>query len=123
AADVDEPVDRARSAENLAARPQDAAAAELGDGLRLEHPGDLRMEDVSVEPGGDVDPRVAVLAARLQQQHARRAVGSQAVGQHAAGRTGADDGEIVFSGILHSSSPRNSIYILSHIQCTLYAKL
>ena len=109
AADVNEPVDRARPAEHLAARPQHAAPAELGERLGLEHPGDLRVEDVSVEPGGDVDPRVAVLAARLEQQHARRAVGGQAVGQHAAGRTGADDDEVEFSGVLHTCSPRNPI--------------
>src|SRR5580704_3680999 len=75
AADVNEPVDRARPAEHLAARPQHAASAELGERLGLELPGYLRVEDVSVEPGRNVDPRVAVLAARPQQQHARCTVG------------------------------------------------
>src|SRR5580693_6218627 len=49
AADVNEPVDRARPAEHLAARPQHAASAELGERLGLELPGYLRVEDVSVE--------------------------------------------------------------------------
>jgi hypothetical protein len=109
ATDVDEPIDRARPAEHLAARPEHAAATQFAKRLGLEHPGDLRMEDVSVEPGGDVDPRVAVLAARLKQKHARRAVGGQAAGQHASGRAGPDDDEVEFSGILHACSPPNPV--------------
>ena len=111
AADVDQPVDRARSSEHFAARPQHAPPTQFGERLGLEHPGDLWVEDVSVEPGGDVDPRIAVLATRLQQQHAGSAVGGQAVRQHAAGRAGADNDEVEFSSILHSCSPRNPILI------------
>jgi len=103
AADVDEPVDGTRSAKHLAARPQHSAAAELRERLGLEHPSDLRVEDVSVEPGGDVDPRVAVLAAGLEQQHAARAVSRQAVRQHTAGRAGADNDKVEFSDVLHSA--------------------
>ena len=111
AADVDQPVDRARSSEHFAARPQHAPPTQFGERLGLEHPGDLWVEDVSVEPGGDVDPRIAVLTTRLQQQHAGSAVGGQAVRQHAAGRAGADNDEVEFSSILHSCSPRNPILI------------
>ena len=43
-----------------------------------------------------MDPRIAVLAAGFEQQHGGLAVGGQPVGQHAAGRAGADDDEIEF---------------------------
>jgi hypothetical protein len=46
---------------------------------------------------------------RFQQKHARCAVGGQTVRQHAAGRTGADDDEVEFSGVLHACSPRKPI--------------
>ena len=46
------------------------------------------------KPAGNVDPRIAILAAGFQQQHRGLAVSGQAIGQHAAGRTGADDNEI-----------------------------
>ena len=68
AADVDEPVDRARPAQDLAARPGQSTAAQLGLRLRLELPGDLRVVDVAVEAGRDVDPRVRILAAGFEQQ-------------------------------------------------------
>ena len=48
------------------------------------------------KPGGNVDPRIAILAAGFQQQHGGLAIGGQPVGQHAAGRTGADDDEVEF---------------------------
>ena len=59
-----------------------------------------------IEAGGNVDPRIAILAARLQQQHGGLAVGGQPVGQHAAGRTGADDDEIEFLSSGHDVPPR-----------------
>src|SRR5262249_34892842 len=61
-ADVNEPVDRARPAEHLAARPGKAAPPELGLRFGLELPGDLGMVNIAVEAGRDVDPRVRVLA-------------------------------------------------------------
>ena len=52
----------------------------------------------------DMDERMEVAPARLEQQHARRAVLAQAIGQHAAGRTGADDDVVV--ACLHVSTFR-----------------
>ncbi len=109
AADVDQPVDRARAAEHLAARPRDAPPVEPRHRLGLELPGDPRMIDVAVEPGRDMDPRVGVLAAGLDHQHLRRRVGRQPVGQHAPGRAGADDDEIVF---------RVELHCLPHARCS-----
>src|SRR5258708_19461280 len=92
-----------------AGRPEHGARTERGERLGLETRGDLRVKDVAVEPGGDMDPRVAVLATRLQQKDSRCAVGGQVVGQYAAGRTGADNDEVEFSGVLHACSPRKPI--------------
>jgi hypothetical protein len=44
----------------------------------------------------DMDPRIAVPVARLQEQHASVFILAQAIGQGAAGRTGADDDVGVF---------------------------
>ena len=84
-ADVDQPVDRAGAAEHLAARPDHASPAQFGERLGLELPGDLGVVDVAVETGRDVDPRVAVLAAGLEQQHTRPPIRAEPVGQHAPG--------------------------------------
>src|SRR5204863_9702733 len=59
---------RRTPAQDLAARPWQAAAAELWLGLGLELPGDLGVVDVAVKAGRDVDPRIAVLATRFEQQ-------------------------------------------------------
>src|SRR3984893_5867348 len=67
-ADVNEPVDRARPAEHLAARPWQAPAGELGLGLGLKLPGDLWGGDGSGEGGRGVGPRGAVLAAGFEEQ-------------------------------------------------------
>ena len=59
----------------------------------------------------DVDQRMRVAAARLEQQHARGAVLAQPVGQHAARRAGADDDVVVASvtrnSLLKPSRRRN----------------
>ncbi len=80
AADIDQPVDRARTAEDLAARPWQPAAAQFGLRLGLELPGDLGVVNVAVKSGWNVDPRVAVLAAGFEQQHADARVGAEPVG-------------------------------------------
>ena len=49
-----------------------------------------------IEAGGYVDPRIAILAAGFEQQDGGLAIGGQAIGEHAAGRTGADDDEVEF---------------------------
>ncbi len=100
-ADVDQPVDGAGSAQHPPARPGQAPIVEAGDRFGLEHPGELGVEDVTEEPGRDMDPQVAVLPAGFQQQHSRLRVRAQSVGQHAAGRAGADDHVVVFFRGLH----------------------
>src|SRR5205814_1333942 len=106
-ADVNQPVDRARPAQHLAARPWQAASVELGLRLGLELPGDLRVVDIAVEAGRDVDPRVAVLAAGFEQQYLVHRVRRQPVGEHAAGRSGTDDDVIVFGFAQHRyAAPR-----------------
>jgi len=104
ATDVDQPVDRARPAQHLAARPRQASAGELGLRLGLELPGDLRMIDIAVEAGRDVDPRVAVPAARFKEQHPGRRGRTQAVRQHASGRARADNDVIELRSVLHGCS-------------------
>ena len=74
-ADIDQPVDRAGPAQHFSARPRDAPAVEPRHRLGLELPGDLGMVDVAVEPGRDVDPRVRVLAAGLDDEHLRARIG------------------------------------------------
>ncbi len=91
AANVDEPVDRARPAQRAAARPVDLATVHPGIGVRLEHPVVDRMEHRLGIPDRHVDPRVAVARARLEEQHRAAGVLGQPVGEHAAGGAAADD--------------------------------
>src|SRR5262249_13775166 len=104
-ADVNEAIDRARPAQDFSARPGEAPARQLGLRLGLELPGDLRMVNITIETGRDVDPRIAVLAAGFEHQDAGAAVGAEAVCQDAARGTGAGDDEIELSCVLHSLSP------------------
>ena len=91
AAQIEQAVDRARAAQHLAARLDDLAVVELGLRLGLVEPVDPCVGEQLAVAERDVDPEVAIVAAGLQQQHAMAARGGQAVGQHAAGGTGADD--------------------------------
>src|SRR5579883_3430401 len=67
-ADIDEPVDRARPAQHPAARLDDAAIVELRLGLRLIEPVELAIAEELAVAQGNVDPGIAILAARLEQQ-------------------------------------------------------
>jgi hypothetical protein len=102
-ADINQPVDRTGAAEHLAARPDHAPAAQFGERLGLELPGDLWVVDIAVEAGRNVDPRIAVLTAGLEQQYARAPIRAEPVGQHAPGRTSADNDEIEFRFLLHQT--------------------
>ena len=101
AADVDQPVDRRRAAEHAAARIRDRPPGGAGIGLGLEPPGQRRMVEQFHEPDRDVDQRVPVAPAGLDQDDPHRRVLGQPVGQHAPGRAGADDHVIR----LHASLP------------------
>ena len=91
AAHIEQAVDRARSAQHLAARLDDLAVVELGLRLRLVEPVDLGIVEQLAVAERNVDPNVAVAAAGFQQQHAVAAGRREAIGQHAAGRARADD--------------------------------
>jgi hypothetical protein len=95
AAVVDHAVDRARAAEQLAARIVELAAVEmfLRDGQVLPAGGPASQHDQVA--GRHLDERAAVAAARFDQQHPVLRRGRQPVGEHAARRAGADDDEIV----------------------------
>src|SRR5712692_8983231 len=67
AADVDEAVDRRRSAQHPAARIGDRAAGGAGIGLGLEVPGEGRVVEQFHEADRDVNERVPVAPARLDQ--------------------------------------------------------
>ena len=95
AADVDEAVDRARSAQHAPARPHDAAVAGLGLRLDLELPGEASVVDRPEVAHRQPQPEVPLGTARLEQQHAALRVGAQPVGEHAACRARADDDEVV----------------------------
>ncbi len=105
AADIDAAIDRARAAQHLAARLNDAAAVELGLGLALIEPVDLRVLEQLAVAQGDVDPGVAVLAAGLEQQHALGAGRREPVGEHAARRAAADDHVVEGAAVAHRCLP------------------
>ena len=68
AADVDEPVDRARAAQRAAARPVDLATVHSGVRLGLELPVVDRVEHRLGVPDRHVDPGVGIARPGLQQR-------------------------------------------------------
>ena len=101
AADVAHRIDRARTAEHAPARPPQAAVVQRRLGLGRVIPVDAFLADQLGEAGGHVDERVPVARAGLEQQHTPVRIGAQAVGQHAAGRSGADDDAVVLHAEIH----------------------
>ncbi len=91
AADIQEPVDRARSAQHLAARLNDLPVVELRLRFGFVKPIDLGIIEQFAEAKRHVDPEMAVVAAGFQEQHAMAARRGQPIGQHAARGAGADD--------------------------------
>ena len=104
AAHIDHGVDRRRAADHLAAGAFDAAAVHRRLGLGEIHPVVAAALQHPAPAERDMDPRVAVPAARLEHQHARVRVLAQPIGQGAAGRSGPDDDVGVCFG--HSPDPR-----------------
>ena len=79
---------------HLAARERDAPVLQAGIGLGRVAPVELRANQRH-PLARSRDGRVVVVGpAGLEQQHARRRIRRQAVGQHASGRAGADDDEV-----------------------------
>ena len=91
AADIEHAVDRAGTTHHLATRPDVAAAIERRIGLDRIHPVELRVTDaLHIGRGGHLDKDGFVGAASFQQQHLIPRISREAIGKHAAGRTGAD---------------------------------
>jgi len=104
AAHVDHAVDAGRAAEHLAARVAQHAAVEARVGLGLVQPVGARVADAVQVAHRDVDPRIAVAPAGLDQQHAMPRIRRQPVGQQAAGRAGADHDEVERIAEVHGSA-------------------
>ena len=68
AADIDQPVDRARPAEHAPARIEDRAPGGAGVGLGVISPGQGRVIEHFHKAGGDMDVRAPVAPASLDQQ-------------------------------------------------------
>ena len=91
AARIGHDIDGMGAAQHLAAHGLDGAIVEAGVGLGVIAP---VMEPVLVHLAhahGDMDQRVDVAPARLHDQHAVGARGAQAIGEHAASRSRAND--------------------------------
>ena len=91
AADVAHRIDRTRTAEHLAARPPQRAVVELRFGRGVVIPVHALLADQLGQARGHVDEGMPVARAGFEQQHAHLRVRGQAIGEHAAGRTGTDD--------------------------------
>ncbi len=90
-ADIDQPVDRRRAAEHSAARIRDCPPGGAGVGFGLEPPGQRRVVEQFHEPDRDMDQRVPVAPAGLDEDDPHRRVLGQPVREDASGRAGADD--------------------------------
>ncbi len=95
AAHVDHAVDRAGATENLAARLIHDAVVEVRLRLGIEHPVHSRIDEGLGVTERNVDPRVGVLAAGLQQQNAMTTGFGKPGGEHTARRTRASHNEVV----------------------------
>jgi hypothetical protein len=99
-ADIDHAVDRRRTAEHLAARPEHASVGGSRVGLGFVAPIDRRVGKGLAKAERDVNPAVAVLTAGLEQQHPCRRVLTEPRRHRAPRRTGTNDDEIRFDQIL-----------------------
>jgi hypothetical protein len=90
-AEIEQTIDRARPAQHFPARLDDRSVVELGLRLRGIKPVDSAVGEQLAVAERDVDPDVAVVPARLQQENPMAARGGQTIGENAAGAAGADD--------------------------------
>ena len=95
AARIGHGVDRRRAADDAAAGAFEAAPAGRRLGLGEIHPIVLALQQQARPAERDLDPRIAIPAAGFDQQHPLALVLAQPVGQHATGRSGADDDGVV----------------------------
>jgi hypothetical protein len=111
ATDVQQTVDRTRSAQNLAARLKHPSPIQARLGFGLVHPVDVFVFEQPAIAERHVNPDVAVLRASLEQQHRIFAVRAQTVGQHASGRPRAHDDVVEFDRAVIGMHQR-----LTHVQ-------
>ena len=95
AARIGHDVDRRRSAQDLAAHGLDAPSVEIRLGIGFVAPIEHAVFVHAAHAERDVNVRVPVAAAGLEQKHIRGAVLRQPVSQYTAGRAGANDDVIV----------------------------
>src|ERR1700722_8461658 len=100
AADVEQAVDRARSAHHLAAWLDDLPVIQFRFRFGLIEPIHSRVVEELGEAERHMNPEMAVMAASFQQQYAVTAGCRQAIGENAAGRAGAYDDVIEMLGIV-----------------------
>src|ERR1700761_7520367 len=81
AAHIKKAVDRARAAEHFSARLENLPAMQARLRLGLVHPVDALLLEQLAVADRHVDPDVAVLRSRFEQQHRMLAVGAQSVCQ------------------------------------------
>src|SRR6201987_2354643 len=91
AAHVEQAVDRTRSAQHFAARLDDLPVVQLGLRLGLVQPIDFGIVEQLAVTERNVNPDVPVVAAGFDKQHPMAAGFGEPVGEHATGRSGADD--------------------------------
>ncbi len=90
----DQPIDRPRTAQQLAARHRDVAVGRAGFGFGLVEPVGRRIVDQQAEAERHAGIGMAGRAG-LEQQHPGRRIFAEACGQGAAGRAGADDDVVI----------------------------
>jgi hypothetical protein len=112
APDVEQAIDRARPAQHLASRLNDPPIIEFSLRLRGIEPVDLGIGEQLAVAERDVNPDVAVMPARLQQQHAVTAGGGQTIGEHAARGPGADHDVVEGIRVHRCPSPRTGDYTI-----------
>ena len=107
-ADIDHAVDRTRPTQDAPPGIWNFPSVQTRVLVRRESPGHLWMiHDLHVA-SGDMDVRIGVLAAGLQQKDAQVRVLRQSVGEHTTGRAGADNHIIRLHGIF----PRDGVCAL-----------
>lgn len=100
AAGIDHAVDRARSAQRLAAQPDPRRIAGLG--LRRIMPGEARIGQRAAQPQRNADIGRGRFRPRLDQRDGAVRIGAQPARQHAAGGAAADDD--IIERLVHGAS-------------------
>ena len=104
-AHIDHRIDRARSADHLAARPVARTVADPRNHLGEIAPVHFRMIEGLAVTDRHLDPEIEIAAAGFQKQDARFRIDRKAIGEHAACRAGADDDEIELLPLRHAGHP------------------